>query len=284
MAGPARRVQALVRRARAWAPVSKAAALFLLPLPVGAAALMALAQGDLDRLALTGGSLACLWGAGVLSWNALAAEARYCLGERLDPPAFPSKRMSAGLTALGAALAALAGGHAIAGALVFALLGAVGYLALFGADIRQSPIDVAIAEGVDRTAVAMQLERAHGRLRAMDGAARALLVPEFTERLSRITGIGQRILTAIARNPRDASRARRFLHLYLDSAERVTLDYVRTHRQIRSAPLEQNFRQLLVEMENTFAEQHRRLLEHDVLSLDVDIEVLNARLKQDGPG
>jgi hypothetical protein len=35
-------------------------------------------------------------------------------------------------------------------------------------------------------------------------------------------------------------------------------------------------------MESAFAEQHRRLLESDTTSLDVDIEVLTARLRREG--
>jgi hypothetical protein len=37
-------------------------------------------------------------------------------------------------------------------------------------------------------------------------------------------------------------------------------------------------------MESTFTEQHRRLVDRDLMTLDVDIEVLNARLKGDGLG
>jgi hypothetical protein len=37
-------------------------------------------------------------------------------------------------------------------------------------------------------------------------------------------------------------------------------------------------------MERTFAEQQRALVERDLVSLDVDIEVLNARLTHEGPG
>ena len=62
----------------------------------------------------------------------------------------------------------------------------------------------------------------------------------------------------------------------------MTTEYARTHRQMRKAPLEQNFRQLLVDMENTFAQQHQKLIENDLTSLDVEIEVLNARLKREG--
>ena len=72
------------------------------------------------------------------------------------------------------------------------------------------------------------------------------------------------------------------MNIYLDSAERVTTEYARTHRQLRSQPLEQNFRQLLVDMESTFDQQRVKLLEKDLTSLDVEIEVLNARLKREG--
>jgi 5-bromo-4-chloroindolyl phosphate hydrolysis protein len=113
-------------------------------------------------------------------------------------------------------------------------------------------------------------------------AARTITVPEFSERLKRIIAIGTSILGEIERDPREASRARRFLHLYLDSTERVTEEFARTVRQGRSEPLEQRFRQLLIDMENSFANQHRKLLEHDTMALDVDMEVLSARLKREG--
>ena len=51
---------------------------------------------------------------------------------------------------------------------------------------------------------------------------------------------------------------------------------------MRTQPLEANFRQLLVDMESTFDEQRKKLIENDLTSLDVDIEVLNTRLKREG--
>ena len=275
---------ALIRWARAWAPAVTTAALFLLPLPLGFAVLAALIAGDLNRLAMAGGALACIWGAGILALRALAGEARYFLGERPDPPAVPLKLLSAVLTALGVALAAVAGGHAASGALVFAGLGGLGHVALYGRDLRPPRIQVAVVDGVDAAAVTLQLKRAYGRLRGIDAAAHGITAPEFRDRLARITGIGRSILHSIERDPADAARARRFLHLYLDSAERVTTEYARTHTQVRHQGLDQNFRQLLVGMERTFAEQQRALVERDLLSLDVDIEVLNARLTHEGPG
>lgn len=273
-----------LRRGLVWAAVAKPAVLFLMPLPLLAATLSALIDGDVGRLGFAGGALGSFWGAGALAVRGLIAEARYHLGERLDAPALPLKQLSAIPTSLGAALAAVAGGHEVAGAAVFALLGASGHLLFFGRDPRRQRIRVAEVVGVDAAAVTLQLKQAHGRLRAIEGAAQTIRVPEFRERLSRITGIARGVLGEIERDPADAARARRFLNLYLDSAERVTVDYARTHAHVRNRPLEENFRQLLVEMESTFAEQHRRLVEHEQLMLDADIEVLSARLTREGPG
>ncbi len=272
----------LLRRGRAWAPVLKTALLFVLPAPLLISIVIQLASGHVGQLATTSAALAALWGAGTLTWRALVAEARYYLGEIPDPPRLPLKGIGAALTALGAALTGFAGDHGLANAIVLAGLAGVGYVCLYGRDLKPRRVDVPSVPGIDVAAVTATLKQAYGRLRGIEAAARDIAVPEFGERLKRITDIGRSILAEIERDPRDASRARRFLNLYLDSAERVTTEYARTHRQLRSRPLENNFRQLLVDMENTFDAQHKKLLENDLTSLDVEIEVLNARLKREG--
>ena len=271
-----------MQQGRAWFSVAKAAALFVLPIPLMFAALIDLISGDLGRLMLTGGGMLSYWTAGGLMWRALIAEARYFLGQQLDPPAVPLKAISLALTALGTGLASISAGQSLPVAIVFAALAALGHGAFYGRDVKRRSVTVTRVDGVDVDAVTAQLKQAYGRLRGIETAARNIAVREFGERLKRITDIGRDILAEIERDPRDASRARRFLNLYLDSAEKVTTDYARTHRQLRSQPLEQNFRQLLVDMERTFSEQRTKLLEQDAVSLDVDIEVLNARLKQEG--
>jgi 5-bromo-4-chloroindolyl phosphate hydrolysis protein len=272
----------LLRKGRAWLPVLKAGVLFMLPAPLLIAVILALGSGNMTQLIATSGALACLWAAGIFSWRALVAEARYFLGQRTDPPKLPLKLLSAALTAIGAALTATAGGHGIVGATVFGLIAGVGYVCFYGRDLKPHRVEVTAMAGVDIAAVTAALKQAYGRLRGIETAAKNIAVPEFGERLSRIIDIGRNILEEIERDPSDAPRARRFLNIYLDSAERVTTEYARAHRQVRSQPLEHNFRQLLVDMESTFSDQHKKLIENDLTSLDVEIEVLNARLKREG--
>lgn len=272
----------ILARARLRFSPLKSAALFILPLPLLIAAITGLVDDDTSRLALSASALGSFWTAGFLTLTALTAEMRYRLGDQFDLPAFPHKLVAALLTTLGAALAAVAGGHSVGGATVFAALAGVGHVCFYGRDPKPLRVTVTEVEGIDVASVTGQLEQAYGRLRRIDTAARGINVPEFQIRLARITSVGRQILDRIAQEPRDATRARRFLHLYLDSTERVTEEYARTHHGVRTGSLEENFRRLLIEMENTFSQQHRRLLESDVMSLDVDIEVLNARLKSEG--
>ena len=266
-----------------WAPVSiaRAVALFVLPFPLLFAIVAAVIGADGTRLALTTGALACFWTAGAATWRGLAAEAQYLCGQRASLPRIPTKLIGAFLTAMGSAAAATAGGQPPTAAAIFAAIGAAGHFSFYGRDVRPRQFAVAAVEGVDATDVTRQLEGGYQRLRRIQAAARGITVKEFCDRLDRITAIGDGILAQIERDPRDANRARRFLNLYLDSAERITAEYAVTHRQVHDASLDQNFRQLLIDMETTFTEQRQRLLEHDVTALDVDIEVLNARLKRD---
>jgi len=274
--------KASLARLRARLTMATSAALFLLPLPLMIVIASALIADDIERLTLAGSALASFWMAGVLTWRGLASEMGYVLGERIDLDRIPRKFMGALLTAGGAALAALTANHSVVGAATFATLGGVGHLCFYGLDMRVRRVTVTPVDGLDVASIADQLEQAHLRLRRIDAAANAIAVPEFRSRLARITAAGRDILAEIARDPGKASRARRFLNLFLDSTERVTAEYARTHSGIRSRPLEENFRKLLLDMEQTFSQQQRKLLETDVVSLDVEMEVLSARLKQQG--
>jgi hypothetical protein len=277
-------VSGALRRARAWARVAKAAALFVLPAPLAVASLAALIEGDLGAFGLSGGALASLWSAGALAWRGAVAEARYLLGEQPDLPRVPLKLVSAAATAGGATLAALAGDHTTAAALVFGGLGAAGHLAFFGRDLRPPRIRITMVEGVDAHAVSRQLEQAHARLRRIESAARSLASPEFRDRLTRVVRTGRDVLGKIEQDPRDALRARRFLNLYLQSAEEIVIEYARTNGSRGEPQVEERFGRLLGGMERTFADQHRWLTERAQLSLDVDMDVLDARMKQHGPG
>lgn len=256
--------------------------LFALPLPLLLKAILSLWSGDARLLGITGVSFLLMIASALLTRRAVHRD--------LDTEDRPSK--AAGrlpLKSLAALLLALATGftafaavdQSVIVALAYALGAAAGYALLYGVDSRprswfrgrRSPAS---------TDAAVMLAQAYDHLAAMEAAARGLENREFRHRVDSIAGAVRKILVAIEQDPADLRRARKFLNVYLAGAQQVTTQYQRAESHASSPDREQNFRTLLVEIENTCHEQHERLLQHDVLDLDVQIEVLSARLRHEG--
>lgn len=191
------------------------------------------------------------------------------------------KRAGGIVVGLATAFAAMfAAGHGIPISIAFGLLATLGYFLVYGgsereASLRQLPV-------VDDEETARLLHDAWRRLDGLEAASRQIASVEFRQRLRSIVASGERILKLITEDPRDLRRARKFLTVYLDGAHRITEAYSRTHGDSAPPELEHNFRTLLVDMQNTCEEQYGKLLQHDASDLDVQIEVLSARLRREG--
>ena len=105
---------------------------------------------------------------------------------------------------------------------------------------------------------------------------------ELKSRLHRITLLAQQVIASLEQDPKDLHKARKFLYVYLDGAQKVSEGYAKTHEQANSKELEDKFRNVLITIEDVFLQQQKRLLENDILDLDVNIEVLNQQMKHEG--
>lgn len=253
----------------------------MLPLPLLFAALAALAKGALLPLAVNATAYGLSLGGAWLARRGFAWEADH-QDKHLAPP-LPYKTLASGLIALAVLAAAwLGAGHSLVVGLCFAATAWLGFYLRYGLDPRPKKPVVAPGHGADTAAVVRILEEAQRAVDAIDRARVQLANPELAERLERISGLAQQIVEQIAAKPRDLRRARKFLNVYLDGARQVSEGYARTHRHSPSPVLEDNFRRVLVTIEDSFRDQHRRLLDNEVLDLDVRIEVLSMQLKQEG--
>ncbi len=257
-------------------------ALFILPLPLLLKAILSLWTGNAEALVVSGGSWALFTVAAVLARRGLQAELLAAERPFLSRRARTLKTAGGITLAVATVVAALfAAGHTVFIALAFGALAALGYNLLygFGSDGEAGPAQID-----DLAAEAEPLLReGWRRLEQIEAASRQIGSGEFQHRLSNIVRGAERILKLLAEDPRDLRRARKFLTVYLDGAQKITEDYARTHtQQAASAELEHTFRTLLVDMENTCDEQYRKLLQHDVSDLEVQIEVLSTRLRREG--
>ncbi|MDW8444190.1 MAG: 5-bromo-4-chloroindolyl phosphate hydrolysis family protein [Acetobacteraceae bacterium] len=253
--------------------------LFVWPLPL--AALFALVRGDATLLLGTGLPFALVVLAARFLSQGIAARERERPPEGFPKP-FAGAAILTGLAACGTAL--FAGGYSVLFSLGFGLAAGAGVALLYGTDPR--PAKPALADGVAPfTADERRLiEQAKVRIASLEAASARLASPEFRTRLERVARWARAVVDEIERDPRDLRRARKSLTVYLEGAERVTAKYLATHPRAgdQAGALEEGYRRLLEELERAFAEQHGKLLQRETLDLDVQIEVLTKRLKQEG--
>ena len=116
----------------------------------------------------------------------------------------------------------------------------------------------------------------------IESSSKNLNNSELVTRLDKITKKAREVLSLLYENPKKIRKARRFLNTYLSGAESVVKRYASTHKEIKNNQLEENFRDVLENIEQVFSQQQEKLISSDVFDLDVDIEVLNTLLKKQG--
>jgi 5-bromo-4-chloroindolyl phosphate hydrolysis protein len=256
--------------------------LFLLPLPLVPAAVIALIKGDATHLTISLGAYAAYLYAALLTRHSLKSEASFIQRDFARLPSFLGKR-SAGIicSVTTGVLAYFGADQDLIMSIVYSLLCGLGYHLAYGFGPRSISLTTKHRQD-NNPEIAEILERAEAKILAIELTTSKLSSAELIRRLERITSKAREILQTIAENPRELRRARKFMYVYLDGAQKVSQGYAKTHRHIRSGELEENFRRVLITIEDVFAEQHTKLLENDAMDLDVQIEVLKTQLENEG--
>ena len=256
--------------------------LFVLPAPLLLASIVALGAGQFGNMVADAAAFALYMVGALLTRRGLQGTAADPDRRYADPPWISRKTLGAVVVAIATAITAYFGvSHGLANSIAFAGVSVIAFHLLYGLDPIRVPRmhNLGMSEG---QGVKQVLQEAEARILNIERAASHIGNSELRRRLGRIAEQGREILTLIERRPRDLRRARKFLTVYLEGAERVTQGYAATHRVADSRELEQNFRNVLVTIEEVFAEQQKRLLEADLMDLDVQIEVLTKQLKREG--
>jgi 5-bromo-4-chloroindolyl phosphate hydrolysis protein len=261
---------------------AKGLLMVLLTLPVLIAAIVAMARGLLMAMIGNAVGYGLLLGGAWLLWRGLVADADYERRLVAKTPR-PLKASGGVLIGLGTGLIAWLGvGHHPGIAFAFGVVALLGCRLFYGGD----PVTakrVAGASGLDTTdQVLAALAQAERSIAAVEQSSRDIRQPELNQRLRRVAVLAREILTLLEEDPRDLRRARKFLNVYLDGVQRVVEGYARTHSRAASPDLDANFRRVLTSIEEVFEEQRRKLLESDIMDLDVQIEVLTRQLKREG--
>jgi 5-bromo-4-chloroindolyl phosphate hydrolysis protein len=256
--------------------------LYLLPLPLFPAAFIALARGNFVNFATCAAALVLLLAAAVATRRGLKRELEITRLGWSRIAAWPWKNLAAAGAGLATGLCSFfILKHSGMAAVAWGLTTLVGILLRYRPDNLAFGVHGRLLASRDKN-VTLALEEARLKIASIDAANRSIHNLELNRRIGRINSKAMGILTTIADDPATLQRSRKFLKVYLDGAQQVTEGYSRLHPQQRSGRLEENFRNVLVTIEDTFAEQQRKLQEKDLMDLDVKIEVLTTQLKNEG--
>lgn len=272
-------VDAAERRLEGWTP--RGLGLYLLPLPLIPALGISLLRGNFEQIVGQVGALAGCWGAAYLTRKGLRAEAVYRhrrIARR--PPA--RKTAAALLLGAGVGVGSYFGvGHDVPLSALLSGGSVAGFVLAFGLDpvrAKRAPAEL----GADTEVVLETLEEAESRIERLEAANRHIEDPELSGRLDRVAGLARSVVDLLEENPKDLRRARRFLNVYLDGAQRVTERYAKRNPLRQTPELDDRFGNVLGTIEQVFEDQRRHLLEDEVIDLDVQIEVLSRQLEREG--
>jgi 5-bromo-4-chloroindolyl phosphate hydrolysis protein len=175
--------------------------------------------------------------------------------------------------------------------LLFAITASIGFVLYYGLDPRKDKLDQ-LDFGVSAEEVMETLSSAEQRIQQLDQARKKIPDLHIKQRLQHISQQAREIIQNIEDDPSNLDRSRRFLTVYLNGAKRVTESYVKTLRQpnhvANTAQTQEtvyqqtDFNQVLDAIEQTITQQQQKLLKDDQFDLDVQIQVLETQLQQEG--
>jgi len=264
-------------------PPARALLLFILPLPLLAASLIALISDHSFRAIAIAAAFALAMTAATLVRKGLDIEheaKRRKIVRRSST--LPYKTFGASVLGVGMFIGALFGArYSLLASLVLGVTACFGSWLSYGRDPARSNGEYS-AIGVTSEEVLEILNEADTKIAAIEDARGRIHNAELKDRLRDIiTGVRE-IMGIVEDDPADLRRARKFLRTYLDGAQRVTQGYADTHKYGDEGELEENFRSVLTTIETVIVEQKEKLRENNLTELDVQIEVLQLQLEKEG--
>lgn len=270
-------------RGRQAARVNIAArAMFVVPLPLLFSGLGEIAGGDAFGMVVELGAFALLIVSAVMLNEGLKADAAYAARAIAKPPAVPRKLLASILTGLGVLLASgVAPGFNLIGGIVFGAAAGCAQLLAFGFDPMKAKGGAA-TDDFEAERVARAIDRAEETVAEIMTAASQIGDRRLEGRVERLISQVREVFRTVEADPRDLTRARKFLGVYLVGARDATRKFAELYARTRNESARVEYEALLTDLESSFRQHRQDLLADDKISLDVEIEVLRERLQQEG--
>ncbi len=260
----------------------RARLMYILPLPLLFGGLGAIGRGDAAQTLVELGGFAGLMLSAWLLNEGLRAEVAYDARTIAKPPAIPRKALAAGLTGfcvLG--IGVLSRGQDVLTGSAFGIVAGLALLGAFGLDpTRRKGMDGVDDLATDR--VARAIDQAEALVGDTLSAAARMGDRRLQKRVERLCDQAREVFRALEADPQDLTRTRAFLSVYLLGLRDATMKFADLQGRMRDADAQAKYEALIGDLEASFVGHRTVLLADDRSDLEVEIEVLRDRLKQDG--
>ncbi|MEM8656571.1 MAG: 5-bromo-4-chloroindolyl phosphate hydrolysis family protein [Pseudomonadota bacterium] len=256
-----------------------ARAMYAAPIPLALAGIGEVMSGDAIGMVLELGGAALLFLSALLLNEGLKAEAAYNDRTIARPPGIPRKLFAVAATDAGILLGSLSGG--LIPAIIFSTVAAGAQLVAFGFDpTRRKGGEGASDFETDR--VARAIDEAEATVADILASARRIGDRHIEGRVERMTAAVREVFRTVEADPRDLTRARKFLGVYLTGARDATHKFAELYISRQDQQARADYVALLDDLEQSFRKHREDLLKDDKTALDVEIEVLRERLQREG--
>ncbi len=212
----------------------------------------------------------------------LRAEAAFNERKIARPPMFPRKLIAAGLSGAAVFLAAWFGwGQGLFVGIGFGALAVGAHLVAFGFDpMKRKGLPGFNEYETDR--VARAVDKAEAIMAEIEDAAAGINIRSVERKVGSLLDSVREMLRTVEQDPRDLTRARKYMGVYLKSARDATIKFAALNQRSRDTVKQAEFVALINDLETSFNGERQLMLQDNQSDLDVEIEVLQERLQREG--
>ena len=116
----------------------------------------------------------------------------------------------------------------------------------------------------------------------MRGHIQRLEDRDLTKRVDAFQATARKMARTVEEDPRDLTRARKYLGVYLEGARDATVKFADLYTRKPEPETRSAYVALLDDLQQNFAARTEKMLEDDRTDMDIEMKVLRDRLQREG--
>jgi len=216
----------------------------------------------------------------VLLRRGLALEKIYNSSKYAKAPKYPLKTIAASLLGVSSVVSAFLGGYPLFSSLMIGVSVILGWYLYYGFDPRVDKI-----AGYDNSKSAERimnlLLQARKDIESIRESSKALDEDDITDAMGQMAFGFEKMVKHIEDEPDDYERARKYLVSYLGELKIMSETYAKLYKRGKSQQMRESFLDTLRSTVEKLDIQYEKLLDEDMVSLDVKLSVMKKRLQNE---